>query len=243
MIKIQKYMGEISGTIKTNDLNSDEVSRHFTGIEPMDHYPTAIKPGNLSVIAGHYGVGKSTLALDWALAFAKKESRAIAIFSSELLSSEIQLRLMSAETQIDLIKMKYNSLSKEQLRSIDKAIQALADLSLYIEDSSAITLDDLYNECLMLKSDTALGMVVIDNIQLMQNFQLDSEQMMLKLKSLAVELDIPVLVLYQIKRLECEHDGYLDPDIILNNRYLDYADTIYVIHEARKSKLSIIKSI
>jgi replicative DNA helicase len=151
-------------------------------------------------------MGKTALALNWAVAAAKQTNMAVAVFSYEMMYAELSMRLLASEACIDSRKLKTKEFNEIDLRSISNAIQKLSNLKLYINDSGSTNLMDIRSYCRKLKAEQGLAMIIVDYLQIMpmhikkQNREQEIAELSRGFKMLANELEIPVVALSQLNR-------------------------------------------
>jgi replicative DNA helicase len=177
-----------------------------TGFVAVDKMLLGLQPGQLVLIAARPGMGKTALALNWAVAAAKQTNQAVAVFSYEMMYAELSMRLLASEACIDSRKLKTKDFNELDLRSISTAVQKLSNLKLFINDAGSTTLLDIRSYCRKLKAEQGLAMIVVDYIQLMpthmkkQNREQEIAELSRGFKMLANELEIPVVALSQLNR-------------------------------------------
>ena len=151
-------------------------------------------------------MGKSTLVTNMA-AHVTVETRApVAMFSLEMSAPEVVMRLLSAESRVNLEKLRTGRLEDPDWAKLSQAMGRLAEAPLFIDDTAGISLMDIRSKCRRIKQKHGLRLVVIDYLQLMQSHRRvenrvqEVSEMSLGLKVLAKELDIPVIALSQLSR-------------------------------------------
>lgn len=205
-----------------------------TGFKSLDKILLGLKPGQLIEIVGRSGMGKTSLALNWALA-AAKTSKPVAIFSYELLYGEVSMRLLSSEARVDFRKLKTKKFEDKELVAIAGAVKTLANLPVYIEDNGLTNLDNICETCRKLKLELGLAMIVIDYIQLMPSHaekksrKEEYEWLSKGLKELSIELETPVVVLSQISPSNSINRPQLS-DLGVTVPLADEADVVCFIH-------------
>lgn len=192
MIKIKEALEE---SLKKLNKETAEDIGPSTGFKALDRCIGGLSPGKLIVLGARPGMGKSSLALQMATSVAKETMKPVAYFSFEMLYGEISLILLSLEAKIERRKFKTKTFEANDLKKISLAINTLSMIPLYIEDNPGIDLDELMLKCLKMKQEDGLSMVVIDYVQL-----LPKGDIIKRLKTLAVELNIPVVVISQLER-------------------------------------------
>ncbi len=183
-----------------------EITGVPTGFKSLDARLLGLQPGQLIIIAARPGMGKTALAMNWAVAAAKHTQLPVAIFSYEMMYAELSMRLLASEAAIDGRKLKTKDFNEMDLRSISGAIQRLSNLPIYINDNGSTNVIDIRSYCRKIKAERGLAMIVIDYIGLMpihmkkQSREQEIAELSRTLKMLANELEIPVVVLSQLNR-------------------------------------------
>lgn len=177
-----------------------------TGITGLDKLTNGLHPGQLIIVAARPGLGKSTLALDFARSAAVENRKPTILFSLEMGRTEIAMRLLSAESQIPLDKMHKGDISQDQWATIARTQARVYEAPFYIDDSPNMTLPEIRAKCRRLKQQAGLEMVIIDYLQLMtsgkrvESRQQEVSEFSRSLKLLAKELEVPVVALSQLNR-------------------------------------------
>jgi replicative DNA helicase len=183
-----------------------EISGVSTGFKTLDTRLLGLQPGQLVILAARPGMGKTALALNWAVAAAKQTTLPVAVFSYEMMYAELSMRLLSSEANIDGRKLKTKDFNELDLRSIAGAVQRLSTLPIYINDVGATNLIDIRSYCRKIKAESGLAMIVIDYLQLMPpHVQKSSREQEIAeisrgIKMLANELEVPIVALSQLNR-------------------------------------------
>lgn len=178
-----------------------------TGFRELDDVTNGLQPGQLVLIAARPGLGKSTLALDFARASALRANVPTVFFSLEMSASEISQRLLAAETSVPLsVIRKSKELSAEGWKRINSVQARIGETPLYIDDSPNLTLSEIRAKCRRLKAHRGIKLVIIDYLQLLtsgkkvENRQQEVSEFSRSLKLLAKELDVPIVALSQLNR-------------------------------------------
>ena len=179
-----------------------------TGFFEFDELTNGLHPGQMIVIAARPGVGKSTLALDFARSAAIDHGQTTVIFSLEMGRLELTTRLLSAESGIPLQKLRQGKLDDERgdWTTLANTMGKINDAPLFIDDSPNMALTEIRAKCRRLKQQHDLKMVVIDYLQLMtsgkrvESRQQEVTEFSRSLKLLAKELEVPVIALSQLNR-------------------------------------------
>ncbi|MBW1675662.1 MAG: replicative DNA helicase [Deltaproteobacteria bacterium] len=177
-----------------------------TGYSSLDQKTSGLQPGDLIVIAGRPSMGKTALALNIAQNASIQTGMPVGIFSLEMSREQLSLRMLSAEARIDSFRMRGGYLSESDLARINRAAGALYDLSIYIDDSPAISALEIRAKARRMKMEKGLGLIIVDYLQLMrgrasaERRDLEISEISRSLKALAKELSIPVVALSQLNR-------------------------------------------
>lgn len=177
-----------------------------TGYHDLDTLTNGLQPGQMIVVAGRPGLGKSTVAMDILRSCAIKHSMPALLFSLEMSKSEIVMRLMSAEAGVPLADMRAGRMNDDAWTRLAKRMEALSEAPLYIDDSPNLTMTQIRAKARRLKQKSALRLIVIDYLQLMtsgkkvESRQQEVSEFSRQLKLLAKELEVPVIAISQLNR-------------------------------------------
>jgi replicative DNA helicase len=177
-----------------------------TGYIDLDEKTRGLNPGNLIIIAGRPGMGKTSLALNISQHVAIRENAAVGIFSLEMSQQELALRILSAEADIPFGPMRSGHLSQKQWNKMVQVVRGISGARIFIDDSANPSLLEVASKARRLRAEKALDLLVLDYLQLMQaggryeNRNLEIAAITRGLKQLAKELDIPVIALSQLSR-------------------------------------------
>jgi replicative DNA helicase len=177
-----------------------------TGFKDLDNKTSGFQPGDLVIVAGRPGMGKTALALNLAQNACHETGNPVAVFSLEMSKEQLSLRMLSSQAGVDSSKMRGGFLSQKDLASINQAAGTLYDIPLFIDDSPAISALEIRAKARRMKMNEGLSMVVVDYLQLMrgrasaERRDLEISEMSRSLKALAKELSIPVICLSQLNR-------------------------------------------
>ncbi len=177
-----------------------------TGFVVLDEITNGLHGGQMIIVAGRPGHGKSTIAMDFMRSCSIKHRKPSVIFSLEMSKSEIVMRLLSAEASIKLTDMRSGRLSDNDWTRMAIRMSEISEAPLYIDDSPNLTMMEIRAKARRLKQRTDLGLIVVDYLQLMTSGKkYDSRQQEVSdfsrsLKLLAKELHVPVVALSQLNR-------------------------------------------
>jgi replicative DNA helicase len=175
----------------------------FTDFDRMTH---GLARGNLIIIAGRPGMGKTSFALNMAQNVAIRERRPVGIFSLEMSQQELALRILCSEADLPFKKLRGGHLSTKEWSRVIQVVRDMAGVPLYIDDSPNPSLLEVASKARRLKAEKGLDMLILDYLQLMQaggrfeNRNLEIGAISRGLKQLAKELELPVVALSQLSR-------------------------------------------
>jgi replicative DNA helicase len=177
-----------------------------TGYHKFDEITAGLQRTDLVIIAGRPSMGKTAFGLNIAMRAAIMSNVSTAFFSLEMSMEQLMMRMLCAWGKVDLSRMRSGFLRDEDWTRLYQAADALSKAPVYIDDTPSLDPIELRARCRRLKTEKELGLVVIDYLQLMHLKQKkDSREQEIShisrtLKSLAKELDVPVLALAQLNR-------------------------------------------
>lgn len=181
-----------------------------TGFHDLDNLLSGLQKSDLIIVASRPSLGKTTLALDIARHTACRHKIPVGIFSIEMSKEQLVDRLLAAESGVNLWKLRTGNLSyrgeENDFTRLQKAFGTLAEAPIYIDDLGSNTVMQIRTLARRLQSRHGLGLLIIDYLQLMQSSNnqesrvLEISEISRSLKSLARELNVPILALSQLSR-------------------------------------------
>jgi replicative DNA helicase len=179
-----------------------------TGFHGLNTKTSGFQNANLIIVAARPSMGKSALAVQFAQAAAQSlNGLPVVMFSLEMSSEELAIRLLCSEALVDSIRMKRGFLGMEEMGRLFDAADRIENLPILIGDTSSLSVLDVRTRAKRLQMERGLGMIVIDYLQLMsgsgtrkENRQQEVSEISRDLKKLAKELNIPVIALSQLSR-------------------------------------------
>ena len=179
-----------------------------SGFTELDRVTAGWQPSDLIIIAARPGMGKTAFVLTIARNAAVDFKHPIAVFSLEMSSIQLVTRLISAEAQLPGDKLRKGNLENYEWEQLNARINTLISAPLFIDDTPSLSIFELRAKCRRLKAQHNIQMVIIDYIQLMSagtdrhsgNREQEISTISRSLKSLAKELNIPVIALSQLNR-------------------------------------------
>lgn len=207
-----KTIGEVLRTTQEHlerlAKNKADITGIPTGFYQFDKLTSGLHENELIIIAARPAMGKTAFALNIALNAALSSKKPVAIFNMEMSAEQLALRMIASVGRIDMNKLKTGKLEHNDWKKVNEAMSQLSDTDIYIEDASGITVSDIRAKCRRLAtSDKGLSLVVVDYLQLIQgtskylgNRQQEVSEISRSLKTMAMELKIPVIALAQLSR-------------------------------------------
>lgn len=188
--------------------SSDGITGTSTGFSDLDQITSGLHPANLVIVAGRPSMGKTTFAMNLAENVARGAEKPVLVFSLEMPAEDIVLRMISSLGRVEQNALRNGQLEDEHWVKITAAIELLSkDVNMHIDDSSLITPTELRSRARKLfKEHNGLSMIVLDYLQLMKvpsyenNRTQEVSEISRALKSLAKELNVPVVAISQLNR-------------------------------------------
>lgn len=242
MMDLRHGVTALASDLEFRVANKGQVTGLPTGFASIDDLTLGWQAGDLIIIAARTSIGKSTFAVNSAVAVAQSGKR-VAIFSLEMTREQIEYRILSALSGIPLTQMKVGNVSDfEMAQKIAPAMQVMHDLPIEIDDTPGRTAWDIRRQCRQMHAEGGLGLAVVDFVQLLtpteqeQDLRRDQQigQSAQTLKVTAKELSIAVHLLSQVKRGEEGQAPQLS-DLRESGNLEEYADVVMFLH--RKNSL------
>lgn len=203
---ISQLVFETYNQIEYRYNHMDELSGIPTGFYDFDQITSGLQPSNLIILAARPSMGKTAFALNIAENVALQSNKAVAIFSMEMPKHDITKRLLSSASEVDARRMTNGHLQPQDWSKITKVMGPISEAPIYIDDTSGLSVSELRARCRRLASvEKNLSLIVIDYLQLMAGNNPNDRNQEISaisrgLKSLARELNIPVIALSQLSR-------------------------------------------
>lgn len=177
-----------------------------SGFADLDKMTTGFYGGDMIIVGARPSMGKTSFALDLALASAKEDKGAVAIFSLEMSGMQLVRRMVSMVSGVNGHVLKNPSLGMDTYKKLADACDILYSLPIHIDDASDVTPLEMRGKCRRLKAEGGLALVVVDYLQLMrgskrtENRTQEISDIARGLKAMAKELQVPVIALSQLNR-------------------------------------------
>ncbi len=187
--------------------NSDgAITGVATGFDKFDEMTTGLQEADLVIVAGRPSMGKTTFAMNIAENAAIGEKKPVAVFSMEMPGDSLAMRMISSLGRVDQHHIRTGNLTDDDWARITSAINILSEASIFIDDTPALSPNEIRARARRLKRQHGLGLIVIDYLQLMQvhggseNRATEISEISRSLKAMAKELKVPVIALSQLNR-------------------------------------------
>jgi len=214
-----------------------------SGFTKLDRLTSGWQKAELVIIAARPSMGKTAFALSMARNMAIDHGKRVAIFSCEMSSIQLVNRLIISETDIPGDKIKNGRLTEEEWKQLDSRIKKLVQAPIFIDDTPAISIFELRAKCRRLMAQHKLDIVIVDYLQLMSgpensgSREQEVSTISRSLKSIAKELNIPILALSQLNRSVEMRGGTKRPllsDLRESGAIEQDADMVVFIHRQDK---------
>jgi replicative DNA helicase len=175
------------------------------GFYDLDAMTGGFQRSDLIIVAGRPSMGKTALAVQFGHKIAKK-GLPVAVFSLEMSKGQLVQRLLAGEAKIESTRLRSGNIQQDEWESLTEAISKLAELPIFIDDTSNPTVNEIKKKAQKLQAENGgkLGLILIDYLQLMDGGSDNRVQELSRitrgLKGMAKDLNVPVIVLSQLNR-------------------------------------------
>ncbi|MBQ2910243.1 MAG: replicative DNA helicase [Bacilli bacterium] len=205
---IKDVLAKTQSDLERLSENKGEITGLATGWYDFDKLTTGLHPNEFIIIAARPAMGKTAFALNLATHVAMTQDKSVAVFNLEMSAEQLAMRILSSVGQLDGFKLRTGSLMNNDWKRINEASSQLGSTNLVIDDTPGITIGEIRAKCRRLaSSEKGLALVVIDYLQLISggknygtNRQQEVSDISRSLKTLALELGVPVIALSQLSR-------------------------------------------
>jgi len=205
---IQDVLYKTQADIEKLSENKGDITGIPTGYYELDKLTSGFHPHELIIIAARPGMGKTAVALNFVTNIAINSKKTVALFNMEMGAEQLATRMLSSVGQIEGSKLKTGNLEHSDWKRLNEAISRLSDTKIFIDDTAGQTVGEIRSKCRKLAtSPSGLDIVVIDYLTLIQgtskngaNRQQEVADISRALKTMAMELNVPVIALSQLSR-------------------------------------------
>jgi len=256
LVSVQEMLKEAMTKIEELSAFEGEITGIPSGFAGFDQLTAGLQPSDLIIVAGRPAMGKTTFAMNIAEHAAVKHGKSVAVFSMEMASLQLVMRLFSSMGQIEQNKLRTGSLDDSDWPKLTSAMNLLHKSKIFIDDTPALSPGELRARARRLKRRHDIDLLVVDYMQLMavpdsrENRATEIAEISRSLKTIAKELNIPVVALSQLNRAleqrpnkrpvmaDLRESGAIeqDADLIV----FIYRDEVYNPETSEKGKAEII---
>jgi replicative DNA helicase len=235
MRSLKASAGELFADLEWRANNRGVLTGVPTGFKSINDMTLGLQRGDLIVIGARPSIGKTTLAINIAVNAAKDHGARVAVFSLEMRRRQLEYRILSQLSQVDLERIRAGILTEKDYGRIAHAMETMHGLRIEIDDRAGQTAIDIRSACRRLRGDGGLDLVVVDYAQLIpgssgrRNPSRNEEMTDInnRVKELADELSVPVVYVSQLRRI----DGRPKLDDLRESGSLEQvADIVMLLH-------------
>ncbi|MEN2258806.1 replicative DNA helicase [Paraclostridium benzoelyticum] len=186
--------------------NKEDITGITTGFDDLNKKTNGLQRTDLILVAARPAMGKTAFSLNLVQNAALKGDASVAVFSLEMSKEQLVQRMLSAQSHVELKKIKTGNLDENDWPRIIDAMSVLSNANIYIDDTPGIKIGELRSKCRKLKIEKGLDLILIDYLQLMEgdggneSRQQEISKISRSLKIIAKELNCPVVALSQLSR-------------------------------------------
>ena len=205
---IQDVLYKTQADIEKLSENKGDITGIPTGYYELDKLTSGFHPHELIIVAARPGMGKTAIALNFVTNIAINSKKTVALFNMEMGAEQLATRMLASVGQIEGSKLKTGNLEHSDWKRVNEAISRLSNTNIFIDDTAGQTVGEIRSKCRELAtSPSGLDIVVIDYLTLIQgsskngaNRQQEVADISRALKTMAMELNVPVIALSQLSR-------------------------------------------
>jgi replicative DNA helicase len=211
-MRIKQLMWPTMERIEALQRGGRSVTGVPSGFNDLDEMTSGFQRSDLIIVAARPSMGKTALVLNIAQHVAIEENTPVAVFSLEMSKESLVQRMLTAEARVDSQLLRKGKLRDDEYPRIAKAAGILSSAPIWIDDTPGVSLLEMRSKARRLKAETDVGLVIVDYLQLMngptsENRQQEISMISRSLKSLAKELNVPVVALSQLSRAPEQRTG------------------------------------
>jgi len=208
LVSVEKVLSESFDRLDELHHSKDKIRGVPTGFRDLDNKLAGLQASDLVIIAGRPSMGKSTMVLNIAHHVATKEQQSILLFSLEMSKEQLVDRLLASEAGVDAWNIRTGNLSDSDFEKLGQAMGSLSEAPIYIDDTPGINVLEIRTKARREQQRRPIGLIIVDYLQLMSgvgkgasdNRVQEISEISRGLKSIARELNVPVVALSQLSR-------------------------------------------
>ena len=204
--KMESLVEKSLDTIEIRGTTNRCFNRVLTGFEKIDELTSGLQNGELTIIAGSPGTGKTAFSLNIAKYAAMEQGIPVAVFSLDTTREQLVMRLLAAEAKLSSILIHNGTIGETDWHKLSAASRRLSMAPIFIDDTQFMPVLDMKAKSRRLAAERGVGLIIVDYLQLIggssakESEGQEMSNISSSLRSLARELDIPVIALFQLSR-------------------------------------------
>lgn len=239
--KLEKYVMEAVDGIESAYKNRGKIMGVATGITDFDRMTGGLKPGQLVIVAGRPGMGKSALSMQIAV-HAAGTGDPVAVFSLEMTGRDLAERMICSDMPLDLNAVRNGFMAKNDFQKMMPSAMGIAALPIYIDETAALNIFELRGRARRAVTKYGAKLIVVDYLQLMrstskraqENRANEVAEISMALKATAKELGVPVIAAAQLGRTAEERSTPKLADLRESGQIEQDADIVVMVHRPKK---------
>lgn len=206
----EEVINVIKEKLVNNDRSNGDLTGTPSGYRDLDKITHGFQKGDMIILAARPSMGKTALALNFAMNAAIENNIPVGIFSLEMPAEQLMQRMLSATSGVNSDKIRSFNLNEKEWPKIDVGVNKLSNAKIYIDDTAGAKIADIQSKAKKLKAKCDdLGLIVIDYLQLIttstfgkndSSRQQEVSEISRSLKAMARDLKVPVIALSQLSR-------------------------------------------
>lgn len=186
--------------------STGETTGVASGFPELDEMTSGFQPGDMILVAARPSMGKTTFSINIAQYAALRDGKSVVVFSLEMSKEQLANKILSAEANVDMLKLRTGDLSEDDWANIGKVAGPIASSRIFIDDTAGVTVMEMRSKCRRIKMEHGVDMILIDYLQLMsgsarsESRQQEVSEISRSIKALAKEMECPVIALSQLSR-------------------------------------------
>jgi replicative DNA helicase len=240
MVRMEDVLNEVFAAIENKDRRGLE-----TGFFDLDEMLNGLQKGEMIIVAARPSMGKTALAMNIVEYIAADTQKPCAVFSLEMSKQQLAQRMLCSRGAIDAHKLRRGMLQAQEYQKLASVVGELAKAPIWVDDSASLTPLELRAKARRLKMQHDIQCVMIDYMQLMDNPGPENRQQQITeisraIKSVARELNVPVIALSQLNRMSEGRDGHRPrmSDLRESGSIEQDADVVMLLHREDYYKMS-----
>jgi len=224
--------------IETLVKNKGRVDSVETGYRALDELLHGFHPGEMIVVAGRPGMGKTSIGMNFIENAAIRGGKVAAVFSLEMPKKQILLRMFCTEARVDMSKVMAGQVGEKEWERLCDAAMTIGSSQMYIDATPGMNISQIRSKARRLKREHGLDIILIDYLSLMTttgkfgNRQEEVSQISRSIKALAMELNVPIIALQQLSRSPANRSDHrpLLSDLRESGAIEQDADVVMFVH-------------